>query len=666
MWCRPLLTLAVSLTAVRAQLVGSFPHAYPGQPTGDFSPAWQDYFQVKDSLPNVSFPLGRNWAGNIPVGRPNQPNDTLFFWGFEKENGSFTANSTEPWGIWLNGGPGSSSMLGLFFENGPLHVADDFSLFSNNQSWDKLADYIWIDQPVGVGFGTVQKGGFVPDEDQMGIDFFGFLENLVKVFPNLKTRPLHLTGESYAGTYIPYITKTYFGLSNPPVNLTKIAIGDGTLGSGVVFEILPTLTVIETFPELIGYDPEVYEYFRTQHHLCGFDLNLTYPQQGGKFPTLELKVQPSFISSSSSSGRFVSNAAHRQLKTNVVNEGLKAGLFPRLEQLGVGKRSEVDRRRIEKRDVWKRDLTGRANGTIDPWYGCDLYDEMIDYALNFSVPWKGNNFNGFDVYNVPDALDPEAPMDASVFLNDNRTRTAIHAPTSKNWQSSINYNFSGPHGGDPSLEPMVFLDDLATNATERGVGVVIYSGNFDSLVAHIGSQVVIQNTTFGGIQGFSRPPSTPWFDDNGAFAGIVHQERNWTYVLVQGAGHLVPQQQPEKAFVFLREFVLGSNTTGLVTNSSGTLTVTGGENATLADTVLPGQDEIYVGSGTTQSTYVYPSASIAAWNSFFATARGNATAGVVTATPPAQGSAGVRVWVAGAGAGGGLVVCLVAAVAMMW
>ena len=61
-------------------------------------------FQVKDALPNVSFPLGRNWAGNIPVGRPNQPNDTLFFWGFEKENGSFTANSTEPWGIWLNGG----------------------------------------------------------------------------------------------------------------------------------------------------------------------------------------------------------------------------------------------------------------------------------------------------------------------------------------------------------------------------------------------------------------------------------------------------------------------------------------------------------------------------------------------------------------------------------
>jgi carboxypeptidase D len=56
--------------------------------------------------------------------------------------------------------------------------------------------------------------------------------------------------------------------------------------------------------------------------------------------------------------------------------------------------------------------------------------------------------------------------------------------------------------------------------------------------------VVIQNTTFGGIQGFSRKPSTEWTTDDGKFAGIVHQERNWTYVLVYGAGHLIPEANP--------------------------------------------------------------------------------------------------------------------------
>ncbi len=54
----------------------------------------------------------------------------------------------------------------------------------------------------------------------------------------------------------------------------------------------------------------------------------------------------------------------------------------------------------------------------------------------------------------------------------------------------------------------------------------------------------VENTTFGGTQGFTRKPSTPWFDDNGELAGIVHQERNWTYVLIADAGHLVAQQQP--------------------------------------------------------------------------------------------------------------------------
>ena len=110
-----------------------------------------------------------------------------------------------------------------------------------------------------------------------------------------------------------------------------------------------------------------------------------------------------------------------------------------------------------------------------------------------------------------------------------------------------------------------------------------------------------------------------------------------------------------QGLVLVREFILGNNQTGLVTNSSGTLIIHGGENSTLADTVLPGQDEIYVGSGTTQSTFVYPSATIAAWNSFFATVRGNVTAGgIVTATPPAQGSgaekalAGMSVWWLGA------------------
>ena len=65
-------------------------------------------FEVTDPLPNVTWTLPRNFAGNVGVNREGHPNNTLFFWAFEKENGSLTAaageRSDEPWGIWLNGG----------------------------------------------------------------------------------------------------------------------------------------------------------------------------------------------------------------------------------------------------------------------------------------------------------------------------------------------------------------------------------------------------------------------------------------------------------------------------------------------------------------------------------------------------------------------------------
>lgn len=74
-------------------------------------------------------------------------------------------------------------------------------------------------------------------------------------------------------------------MASPPVKIANIAIGDGTIASGVVWNLVPTvsclskltcivndgshgqLSVIETFPQLIGYDPQVYQYFKEQHVL---------------------------------------------------------------------------------------------------------------------------------------------------------------------------------------------------------------------------------------------------------------------------------------------------------------------------------------------------------------------------------------------------------------
>ncbi|KAF9028443.1 alpha/beta-hydrolase [Hymenopellis radicata] len=573
--------LGSTLFAVAQSPPNSFPQVYPNQPAGDYSPEWQNYFEVTDALPNITGvfnDIPRMFAGNIPVQRANHPNDTLFFWAAEKQNGSLTdANSTEPWGIWLNGGPGSSSMAGFLFENGPFRLGGNLTReqIQLEYSFRLYLEIAFNDEFRGTGFSTADTEGYIADEDQMGEDFMGFLENLVKVFPGLATRPLHLTGESYAGVYIPYITKTYFSMESPPVKLAKIAIGDGSIASGQVFELLPSLTVIETYPQLIGYDSGVYQYFKEQEES-------------------PLRIR-----------RFSLQTSLRMFE---FKNRMQA-------KLSLAFSSDAGKRSLEGRQVHSaRDLSQRANGSIDPWYGCLLLDEYIDYAFNFTYPWNETLGNGFDVYDIPDALFPEVPMDGNVFMNDNATRAAIHAPTSKDWALNFDFPFGNLQWSDPSPEPMVFLSDLASNATARNVSVIIYSGNDDSLVSHRGSEVAIQNTTFGGVQGFTKKPSTPWYDDSGAFAGIVHQERNWTYVLFKGAGHLVPAKAPGPALTFLREFVFGSNTTGLVIGDS----VVGGENATLGADVMPGQDEIYFGSVSIEGTYVFPKATRAAWASFIA------------------------------------------------
>ncbi|KAJ3510060.1 hypothetical protein NLJ89_g4887 [Agrocybe chaxingu] len=586
-----------SLAAAQSSptLPSSYPHSYPGQPSGDYSPAWQKYFRVTDRLPGINFPLSQSYAGNIDVQRAGHLNNTLFFYGFEKSKGSLTASPSsrnrDPWGIWLNGGPGSSSMFGLFFENGPIRINGDYSLQSNPYSWDKLADYFWIDQPVSDGRPD-WKGLF---ESSRWVSWATWSK-----YSPVSLRDLHLTGESFAGQYIPYILKAYFDMPNPPVKIAKIAIGAGTYTSEQVFELLPALSVIETFPQIIGYDKDVFNYFKEQTALCGFDVNLTYPQNG-IIPDVEL-IFPT--------DRDIPWA----LQQRYAKKTFLMELTRRAEE-ELHSPSLVKRNQVAGREQWKRDLSLRANGTIDPWYGCFLLDMFIDYALNYTFPWTlTDNPEGFpfNVYNIPDALNPKVPQDASVFLNDPRTRAALHAPTSKDWSLSFRFPFgANPDDGTP-MSINIFTD-LATNATAKGVKVVLFSGNDDALIPHL---VAIQNTTFGGIQGFTQKPSTPWYSDSGKFAGVVHQERGWTYALFYGAGHLVPLDAPANAFTFLREFILGNNMLGTVVNTpSGRPMVIGGQNPAL-EGAIQGADEIYYGYGATQSTYVFPSATRDAWKAF--------------------------------------------------
>jgi carboxypeptidase C (cathepsin A) len=60
--------------------------------------------------------------------------------------------SSAPFVVWLNGGPGCSSLIGLFQEHGPCHVGPDNTTYLNPYSWNNYSNIVYIDQPIGTGF----------------------------------------------------------------------------------------------------------------------------------------------------------------------------------------------------------------------------------------------------------------------------------------------------------------------------------------------------------------------------------------------------------------------------------------------------------------------------------------------------------------------------------
>lgn len=92
----------------------------------------------------------------------------IFYWQFDSRSNP----STDPLVIWLNGGPGCSSLTGLFAENGPFTVQDDLTLLSNPYSWNNSTNLVFVDQPVGTGFSRVGFNEFTHNETQVANDFW--------------------------------------------------------------------------------------------------------------------------------------------------------------------------------------------------------------------------------------------------------------------------------------------------------------------------------------------------------------------------------------------------------------------------------------------------------------------------------------------------------------
>lgn len=199
--------------------------------------------QMRLKEPKLCDPSVKQYSGYLDVGS----NKHFFFWFFESRN----KPESDPLTLWLNGGPGCSSLTGLFMELGPCSVKEDGSdTVFNPHSWTSNSSVIFLDQPTNVGY---SYGENVSNTFTAAEDVYALLQVFFKEFPKYQRLDFHVAGESYAGHYIPAIGKEINDgnkkvatplLRSPGVqhiNLASLMIGNGLTDPLTQYEYYPAM-----------------------------------------------------------------------------------------------------------------------------------------------------------------------------------------------------------------------------------------------------------------------------------------------------------------------------------------------------------------------------------------------------------------------------------------
>lgn len=158
------------------------------------------------NLPGQAFDVSfAHYSGYVTVNE--ESGRALFYWFVEAVDDP----SSKPLVLWLNGGPGCSSIAyGMAEEIGPFHIEKDGkTLYLNPYAWNQVANVLFLDSPVGVGFSYSNTSSDLLNngDKRTASDSLTFLLNWFERFPQYKGRDFYLTGESYAGHYVPQLSQ---------------------------------------------------------------------------------------------------------------------------------------------------------------------------------------------------------------------------------------------------------------------------------------------------------------------------------------------------------------------------------------------------------------------------------------------------------------------------
>ncbi|KAG0244091.1 Alpha/Beta hydrolase protein [Mortierella sp. GBAus27b] len=224
--------------------------------------------QLRLKRPTICDPDVNQYSGYLDVGSDKH----FFFWFFESRH----RPRSDPLTLWLNGGPGCSSLTGLFMELGPCKVKlDGSSTEYNPHSWNSRSNVIFLDQPTNVGY---SYGTSVSNTATAAKDVYAFLQVFFKEFPEYQRVDFHIAGESYAGHYIPAMAKEINDankkIATPSlrptgvqhINLASVLIGNGLTDPLVQYKYYPDMACNNSYAPVL--DERACSNMRSAYDTC--------------------------------------------------------------------------------------------------------------------------------------------------------------------------------------------------------------------------------------------------------------------------------------------------------------------------------------------------------------------------------------------------------------
>eukprot|EP00808_Paulinella_micropora_P011814 g47362.t1 len=184
---------------------------------------------LRDQITDLPDVLGQvpfnQFAGYLTINETSGRH--MFYWYVESQRNP----AKDPVALWTNGGPGCSGLIGFMTENGPFRPLSNGSLQLNPYSWNNNINYLFVEQPIGVGFSYSEAGGddYNVGDERAAADNYLAIQQFLLRFPEVSTNDFYLTSESYGGHYLPTLAQTIIkaqGSSNSPVNFKGFAVGN--------------------------------------------------------------------------------------------------------------------------------------------------------------------------------------------------------------------------------------------------------------------------------------------------------------------------------------------------------------------------------------------------------------------------------------------------------